>query len=91
MILCLVVSDEGMVLCGEERRGGVLLTSSMQVHNGPPHSSNFGYAHAKRLIDVQNRYLHLCGSHLFESMPSHFMYASIAGHIMNNMDASLRV
>ena len=25
------------------------------VHNGPPHSSNFGYAHAKRLIDVQNR------------------------------------
>ncbi|XP_037077480.1 GDP-L-fucose synthase-like [Pollicipes pollicipes] len=25
------------------------------VHNGPPHPSNFGYSHAKRLVDVQNR------------------------------------
>ncbi|XP_022711557.1 GDP-L-fucose synthase-like [Varroa jacobsoni] len=25
------------------------------IHNGPPHPSNFGYSHAKRLIDVQNR------------------------------------
>ncbi|XP_032079205.1 GDP-L-fucose synthase isoform X2 [Thamnophis elegans] len=25
------------------------------IHNGPPHSSNFGYAYAKRMIDVQNR------------------------------------
>ncbi|KAK5914224.1 hypothetical protein CgunFtcFv8_008680 [Champsocephalus gunnari] len=25
------------------------------IHNGPPHDSNFGYSHAKRLIDVQNR------------------------------------
>lgn len=25
------------------------------IHNGPPHESNFGYAHAKRLIDIQNR------------------------------------
>ncbi|XP_028660091.1 GDP-L-fucose synthase isoform X1 [Erpetoichthys calabaricus] len=25
------------------------------IHNGPPHSSNFGYSHAKRMIDVQNR------------------------------------
>lgn len=24
------------------------------VHNGPPHHSNFGYAHGKRLVDVQN-------------------------------------
>ncbi|GAA97306.1 hypothetical protein E5Q_03983 [Mixia osmundae IAM 14324] len=24
------------------------------VHNGPPHESNFGYAHGKRLVDVQN-------------------------------------
>ena len=27
------------------------------VHNGPPHSSNFGYAYSKRMIDVQNRYI----------------------------------
>ncbi len=25
------------------------------IHNGPPHDSNFGYAYAKRMIDVQNR------------------------------------
>lgn len=25
------------------------------IHNGPPHDSNFAYAHAKRMIDVQNR------------------------------------
>ncbi|MGH0128165.1 UNVERIFIED_CONTAM: hypothetical protein FKN15_002973 [Acipenser sinensis] len=24
------------------------------IHNGPPHSSNFGYSYAKRMIDVQN-------------------------------------
>lgn len=26
------------------------------LHSGPPHDSNFGYAHAKRMIDVSNRY-----------------------------------
>ncbi|XP_072294447.1 GDP-L-fucose synthase-like [Eucyclogobius newberryi] len=25
------------------------------IHNGPPHGSNFGYAYAKRMIDVHNR------------------------------------
>lgn len=25
------------------------------VHLGPPHSSNFGYAHGKRLVDVYNQ------------------------------------
>ncbi|KAF8645660.1 hypothetical protein AX16_007656 [Volvariella volvacea WC 439] len=25
-----------------------------KIHNGPPHASNFGYAHAKRMVDVQN-------------------------------------
>lgn len=24
-----------------------------QMHNGPPHNSNFGYAYAKRMVDVQ--------------------------------------
>ncbi|KAJ3277288.1 GDP-L-fucose synthase, partial [Borealophlyctis nickersoniae] len=28
------------------------------IHNGPPHESNFGYAHAKRMIDVINRAYH---------------------------------
>ena len=26
-----------------------------QLHAGPPHSSNFGYAHSKRMIEVQSR------------------------------------
>ncbi|KAF7636951.1 hypothetical protein Mgra_00003691 [Meloidogyne graminicola] len=25
------------------------------IHNGPPHESNFGYAYAKRMIDILNR------------------------------------
>jgi GDP-L-fucose synthase len=28
-----------------------------QVHNGAPHTSNFGYAYAKRMLDVQSRAL----------------------------------
>ncbi|NWS74970.1 FCL synthase, partial [Crotophaga sulcirostris] len=31
------------------------LLSYPQIHNGPPHSSNFGYSYAKRMIDIQNR------------------------------------
>ena len=27
-----------------------------KIHLGPPHPSNFGYAHAKRMVDVQNQY-----------------------------------
>lgn len=26
------------------------------IHDGPPHCSNFGYAYAKRMIDVQSRH-----------------------------------
>lgn len=26
-----------------------------KIHNGLPHESNFGYAHAKRMVDVQNQ------------------------------------
>jgi len=28
------------------------------IHNGPPHSSNYGYSYAKRMIDIQNRGYH---------------------------------
>ena len=31
------------------------ISSIIQVHNGPPHDSNFGYSYAKRMIDVLNR------------------------------------
>jgi GDP-L-fucose synthase len=26
-----------------------------KIHLGPPHKSNFGYAQAKRMVDVQNQ------------------------------------
>jgi GDP-L-fucose synthase len=26
-----------------------------QIHNGPPHKSNYGYAYAKRMLDIQSR------------------------------------
>lgn len=29
--------------------------TEVQLHNGPPHDSNFGYAYAKRMVDVQIR------------------------------------
>ena len=28
-----------------------------QIHNGPPHKSNFGYAYAKRMVDIHSRAL----------------------------------
>ncbi|GAU97589.1 hypothetical protein RvY_08862 [Ramazzottius varieornatus] len=38
------------------------------IHNGPPHSSNFGYAYAKRMIDVQNRGYNQQYGHNFTSV-----------------------
>ena len=47
----------------EDGRADCMLTRPIasgcpQVHNGPPHPSNFGYSYAKRLVDVQNRAYH---------------------------------
>eukprot|EP01135_Chromosphaera_perkinsii_P007976 Nk52_evm48s1073 gene=Nk52_evmTU48s1073 len=38
------------------------------VHNGPPHDSNFGYAYAKRMIDVQNQAYHAQFGHKYTSV-----------------------
>lgn len=38
------------------------------VHDGPPHSSNYGYAYAKRMIDVQNRAYNEQYGHKFTSV-----------------------
>lgn len=51
------------------------------IHNGPPHDSNFGYAYAKRMIDVQNRYH---PSHVIQSI--HF-----EEHTIYNMVVTLPV
>lgn len=39
-----------------------------QIHNGPPHSSNFGYSYAKRLIDITNKAYHEKHGHIFTSI-----------------------
>lgn len=39
------------------KRAAHMRFSLLQIHNGPPHESNFGYAYAKRMIDVHNRYV----------------------------------
>lgn len=45
------------------------------VHNGPPHESNFGYAHGKRLVDVQNQCARLrCSSTPVHSCTMHSAY-----------------
>jgi len=33
----------------------IIIKIDLQIHNGPPHDSNFGYAYSKRMIDVLNR------------------------------------
>lgn len=38
------------------------------VHNGPPHSSNYGYSYAKRFIDVANRGYHEQHGRLYTSV-----------------------
>ncbi|XP_075155495.1 GDP-L-fucose synthase-like protein [Haematobia irritans] len=38
------------------------------VHNGPPHTSNYGYSYAKRLIDIQNHAYHDKHGHMFTSI-----------------------
>ena len=42
-----------------------------QLHNGMPHSSNFAYAFAKRMLDVQSRaYRQQHGSHFITAIPN---------------------
>jgi len=38
------------------------------IHNGPPHPSNFGYSHAKRLIDITNKAYFEKYGHMFTSI-----------------------
>ncbi|KAJ7056962.1 hypothetical protein C8F01DRAFT_1152876 [Mycena amicta] len=42
-----------------------------KIHLGPPHESNFGYAHAKRMVDVQNHaYNEQFGSKFTSAIPT---------------------
>lgn len=55
-----------------------------KVHLGPPHDSNYGYAYAKRMVDVQNRFVYL--SH-FIWLSSFILYST--EHIRKNSAATL--
>ncbi|XP_058030365.1 GDP-L-fucose synthase isoform X3 [Ahaetulla prasina] len=58
------------------------------IHNGPPHSSNFGYAYAKRMIDVQNRaYFEQHSCHFTATIPTnifgpHDNFSIENGHVL---------
>ena len=42
-----------------------------QFHNGPPHKSNYGYAYAKRMLDVQSRaYRQQYGCNFITAVPN---------------------
>jgi GDP-L-fucose synthase len=42
-----------------------------QIHNGPPHESNFGYAYAKRMIDIHSRaYRQQYGCNFITAVPN---------------------
>lgn len=45
-----------------------------QLHNGPPHDSNFGYAYAKRMVDVQLRAIRQQYGHNYTAVIPNNMY-----------------
>ena len=45
----------GVCVCMRACMCIVLYLPFTQVHDGKPHDSNSGYAHAKRIIDIANR------------------------------------
>jgi len=42
-----------------------------KIHLGLPHESNFGYAHAKRMVDIQNRCVRTVSSESVEPIKYH--------------------
>ncbi|KAG7243654.1 hypothetical protein INR49_011211 [Caranx melampygus] len=59
------------------------------IHNGPPHETNFGYAHAKRILDVQNRaYFQRYGRRYTSVIPTNVFgpndnYSIVDGHVLS--------
>jgi len=59
-----------------------------QLHNGPPHPSNFGYAYAKRMVEVQSRaYRQQYGCNLISVIPNNLYgandnYDLNSGHVI---------
>lgn len=59
-----------------------------QLHKGPPHPSNFGYAYAKRMLEVQSRaYRQQFGCNFISAVPNNLYgpndnYDLDAGHVV---------
>jgi GDP-L-fucose synthase len=59
-----------------------------QLHMGPPHTSNFGYAYAKRMLEVQSRaYRHQFGCNFITVIPNNLYgindnYDLANGHVI---------
>jgi GDP-L-fucose synthase len=62
-----------------------------QLHNGPPHVSNFGYAYAKRMLDVQSRaYRQQYGDNFITVVPNNLYgpqdnYDLNSGHVIPSL------
>ena len=62
-----------------------------QLHNGPPHQSNFGYAYAKRMLEVQSRaYRQQFGCNFITAVPNNLYgindnYDLTSGHVVPSL------
>ena len=56
-----------------------------QLHMGPPHSSNFGYAYAKRMVDVMSRaYRQQYGCNFITAIPNNLYGENDNFHLENS-------
>lgn len=56
-----------------------------QLHLGPPHESNHGYAHAKRMLDVQSRaYRQQYGCNFITAIPNNLMGENDNFHLQDS-------
>ena len=56
-----------------------------QIHNGQPHSSNFAYAYAKRMLDVQSRaYRQQYGCNFITAVPNNLFGENDNYHLENS-------
>lgn len=65
------------------------------IHYGPPHPSNFGYAYAKRMLEVQTRaYRHQWGLNFLTAIPCNIYgpndnYSLVEGHVVPSLTHKL--
>lgn len=82
-----VVSLLSTCVYPDERWVNYPLTEA-QLHNGPPHGSNFGYAYAKRMAEVQSRaYRQQYGRNYITAIPNNIFgsqdnFDFEAGHVV---------